>query len=118
VYRKIRSQGAYSVDDSSGLAEPIGKPAPYDRPGIGGAFDRDFAPVARALGNDLGGVVSVASVGLQSAELTYPLGASRLLRHSFDQLPDAHSFWGPAGRTHLAGRLLRKSQARMTRRPT
>jgi hypothetical protein len=34
VYSKIRSQGGHSVDDWSGLEEPFGKLAPYDRPGI------------------------------------------------------------------------------------
>jgi hypothetical protein len=38
VYSKIRSQGAYSVDAWSGPAEPLGKPAPYDRQDIGASL--------------------------------------------------------------------------------
>ena len=34
MYSKIRSQGAYSVDDWSGLTQPLERPAPYDRPDI------------------------------------------------------------------------------------
>jgi hypothetical protein len=38
VDSKIRSQGAYSVGDWSGAAQPFEKPAPYDGPDIGASL--------------------------------------------------------------------------------